>query len=127
MSWEGLNRRRFPRAKFPCLVKIMINGSAVDAILAHTENISTGGVCVILKKGLERFSAVDIEIDLLDAEDHIACRGKVVWSVRRKATDPLKPSCYDTGIEYVDIKNEVRQRIERVVEYIVKNENKAKL
>lgn len=127
MTWEGLNRRKFPRANFPCLVKIVVNGSAEDGLLTHTENISTGGICVILRKGLELFTAINIEIDLMDGEEHIVCQGKVVWVVRRKATDALKPSYYDIGIEYVDIANEGRQRIGSVVGHIVKNLGKAKL
>lgn len=127
MYWQGLNRRNFPRANFPCLVKIILNGAVVDTFLTHTENISTGGICVILKKGLERLAPVDIEIDLMDGEEVISCRGKVVWIVRRKATDPVKPSFYDTGIEYADIAREPKQRIDRMVSFITRNEIKGKI
>ena len=43
MTWEGLNRRRFPRVKFPCLVKVIVNGVVFETHLTHTENISIGG------------------------------------------------------------------------------------
>ena len=127
MSWEGLNRRKFPRAKFPCLVKLAVNGVVRDAFLAHTENISTGGVCVILKKGMERFTPMDVEIDLMDGEDHFCVKGKAVWVVRRKATEAHKASCYDTGIEFVDMTEENDRRIRQLVEHIVRNELKVKL
>ena len=85
MAWEGMNRRQFPRVKFPCLVKIVHHDRSTDVILTHTENISGGGVCVVIKKSLELFSPVSIEVDLLDSEDVISCKGRTIWTIRRKA------------------------------------------
>ncbi len=127
MSWEGMNRRKFPRANFPCLVKLSFSSDLSDAFLTHTENISTGGLCVILKRGLDLQTRVDLEIDLMDGENHILCQGKVVWVVRRKATDVLKPIGYDMGIEYVNITEDEVKRVKRIVEYIVKNEQRVML
>ncbi|MBF0570211.1 MAG: PilZ domain-containing protein [Candidatus Omnitrophica bacterium] len=128
MTWEGLNRRKFPRAMFPCPVKLVAAGAAADNVfLTHTENISTGGICIILRKAMEKFTLLDVEIDLMDGQDHIICRGKVVWVVRRKATDPVKPSFYDMGIEYVDIKDEGRKRIQDLVGHLGKIDQRAKL
>ncbi|MBF0486318.1 MAG: PilZ domain-containing protein [Candidatus Omnitrophica bacterium] len=119
MGWEGLNRRKFPRAKFPCLIKIL-RSDGQDAILTHTENISIGGVCVIIKRQLDIFTTVGIEIDLMDGEELISCASKVVWIVRRKATEEVKPSHYDIGIEFVDLKPSDRARIEKTVDHLVK-------
>ena len=124
MTWEGLNRRQFPRASFPCLVKIFSNWTTVEPVLTHTENIGMGGICVVLRKSLEKLTLVRIEIDLMDGEDHIVCQAKVLWNVRRKAMDINKPFYYDIGIEYVDISNKGRQRLESVVAQIVKKESK---
>jgi c-di-GMP-binding flagellar brake protein YcgR len=122
-----MNRRKFPRAKFPCLVKLVHQAGAAEVILTHTENVSGGGICVVIKKSLELFSPALLEIDLMDSEDLIRCKGRAVWVVRRKATEAVKPSYYDTGFEFVDITPEDRGRIERSVEYIVKNQQKAKI
>ena len=127
MPWEGFNRRKFPRVNFPCLVKVALGGMMTEALLAHTENLSVGGVCVILKTGLERFSEAGLEIDLMDGEDHIACRGRVMWVVRRKATESLKPSFYDMGFEFIDIKDADRARIGVVVDHLARVQQKAKL
>jgi hypothetical protein len=127
MAWEGLNRRKFPRVKFPCLVKIVHLGMAPEAILTHTENVSGGGLCVVIKKSLELFSEAGIEIDLMDGEDVILCKGRTVWAIRRKATEAVKPSFYDTGFEILDITEKDRKRIERVVEHFVKSQQKAKI
>lgn len=120
--WDGLNRRKFPRVIYPCLVVIQ-NGEvqAKDIILTHTENIGIGGVCVILKTDLKMFSHVDLELDLLDLENHIRCQGKVVWNVQRKDDAKDKPLFYDIGIEFEDLDVKEQERLDRIVKRLVKN------
>lgn len=118
--WDGLNRRRFPRVNYPCQVIVRNESAERDVILAHTENIGIGGIGAILKKSIAMFSPVEVEIDLLDFEDHIKCHGKVVWSVRRKSSEENKPLFYDIGIEFVDISDRDRERMEAAVQRLVK-------
>lgn len=121
MPWEGLNRRKFPRAQFPCLIKLSLEDGSSETLLTHTENISSGGICVIIKRGLGIFSLLSIEIDLMDGGDPIRCKGKIIWTVRRKATEELKPSFYDIGIEYCDLDGHDEQRIARVIQQLLKD------
>jgi hypothetical protein len=120
MMWEGVNRRKFPRANYPCLVIIRKNHDEPEAMLTHTENLGIGGVCVILKKNLGLFAPVELEIDLMDTLPHIKCDGKIVWAVQRKDTDERKPSFFDTGIEFVNIRKDDNQRIIAIVERLMK-------
>lgn len=120
MTWEGLNRRHFPRANFPCLIRIKHDGQEHEAILTHTENISVGGVCAIIKKSLELFAFVTLEIDLMDGAELIACKAKVVWVVRRKIFEEHKPAFYDVGFEFIDIKDPHRARVNHTVEHLVR-------
>ncbi len=125
-NWDGLNRRRFPRANYPCLVVISRerkDSNERDIILTHTENIGVGGVCVILKQNIERFDSVDLEVDLLDLEDHIKCKGKVVWNIQRKSSEKKKPLFYDIGIEFSDLSPKDKKRLEDIVNRLAK-ENK---
>ena len=101
MSWDGLDRRKFPRAIYPCLLKVKLPGGDEGNILTHTENIGLGGVSIITKSNVKAFTNVGIELDLLDMGDHIQCQGRVVWNIRRKATEDKKPFFYDIGIEYL--------------------------
>ena len=120
--WEGLDRRKFPRVKYPCLV-VLRHGSGEsekEVILTHTENLGMGGVCVILKQNVKMFSPVEIELDLLDLGAHIKCNGKVVWNVRRKMEDTVKPLYYDIGIEFVDLDKKENARLEEIVTRFVK-------
>lgn len=126
-SWGGLNRRKFPRVNYPCLIIIRQNDETKDVMLTHTENVGIGGVCVTLKKGFKIFSPVDVELDLLDMGDHIKCQGKVVWSVQRRGEEKKKPLFFDTGIEFVDLSQKDFNRIQAVIERLVARELAGKL
>lgn len=127
MTWNGMNRRKFPRANYPCLLIVRKDHSSPDAILTHTENISIGGVCVILKKDLKMFTPLELELDLLDTQRHIKCDGKIVWVVRRVDTEEIKPSFYDTGIEFINLSKEDEKRVEAIVQRLAKLESKQEL
>jgi Tfp pilus assembly protein PilZ len=121
MTWDGLNRRRFPRVIYPCLIKISSKKESAEMILTHTENVGTGGVCVIVKKELKLFTDVEIEIDLLDTDDHIKTSGKVVWVVRRKSIEALKPMFYDIGVEFTNISPKNKEHLKETLDRIIKN------
>lgn len=124
-QWEGLNRRRFPRVNYPCLVVIRNSGEDGDekdsVILTHTDNVGIGGVCVVLKKDVKMFSVVELELDLLDLGEHICCNGKVVWNVQRQKEADNKPLFYDIGIEFINIAADDQKRLERIVDRLMKN------
>ncbi len=120
--WDGMNRRKFPRANYPCLLIVRKNHNSPEAMLTHTENVGIGGVCVILKRDLKMFAPVELEIDLLDTQKHIKCEGKVVWVVRRRDNEPTKPSFYDTGIEFVNLQSDDEKRIDSIVQRLMKLE-----
>lgn len=125
-SWDGLNRRKFPRINYPCLVTIRHEEEIKDVVLTHTENVGIGGVCVTLKKGLKIFSPVELELDLLDMGEHIKGKGKVVWSVRRASEIQNKPLFYDTGIEFVDVAEKDRERIQAAIDRLARHHKKGK-
>ena len=122
-GWDGLNRRKFPRANYPCLIIIRHNHGVPEAMLTHTENIGIGGVCIILKRSLKLFTPVELEVDLLDTTNHIKCEGKVVWCVQRKGIDDKKPSFFDTGVEFMNISIRDQQRISEIVNRLMKIED----
>ncbi|MBF0533208.1 MAG: PilZ domain-containing protein [Candidatus Omnitrophica bacterium] len=119
MNWDGLNRRRFPRVNYPCLVVIHNQEKVNDVILTHTENIGVGGICVILKQDVAMFSPVNLEIDLLDLGEHIKCPGRVVWNVQRRSDAKTKPLFYDIGVEFVDLPEAEKERVEDVVKRLI--------
>ena len=122
MNWEGQERRRFPRAVFPC--KIILS-SPIRLFSSHTENISEGGVRVLLENKLELFTTVGLEI-FLEKERPIKCKGRVVWVIEK--VNPLKREClmFDTGIEFSEISNQDREYIRNLITTILSQRKEEK-
>lgn len=121
--WNGMNKRAFPRAVYPCKVKVIVR-FFLFTFDTFTENIGIGGICVILDKKLNKFSDVDLEVFLSDGEIPIKCLGRVVWVVKRSQFLQHKPSQYDTGIEFVDIGSRDRARITALVDKLRQQEER---
>ena len=49
------------------------------------------------------------------------CQGKIVWNVQRKTEANNKPMFYDIGIEFADVTDEERHRLEKIIQRLVKN------
>jgi len=120
--WLGINKRKFPRADYRCLITIGSKGVAKH-LLTHTENIGVGGICVALDEGLGVFTEVDVELVLKDNNPHIKNRGNIVWVVKRQTMQNGTPTIkFDTGVEFVNIKETEILQIEKVVEDIIKTD-----
>lgn len=90
----------------------------------YTENIGVGGICVILEKDLGLFSPVELQIDLKDNLPGVECDGTIVWVVRRAEHEKRRPNHYDIGIEFIDLKDKDKVRIDAVVDRILGEEAK---
>ena len=123
MSWDGRNRRKFPRVLFPCLIKIRGDKNAKDVLLTHTENLSIGGVRVILKNPVSMGAVIDVEIDFMDTCEHLSCKGKVVWSEKRKISEAVKPGFFDIGVEFINVSESDQRRLDMIVGHHVKQGN----
>ena len=121
--WRGIDKRRFPRANYKCEVLIR-RGKSEIVFSTQTENIGVGGICVILERPLDIFSEVEIELTLEKDKSVIKCKGSIVWVIKRAAYEKEKAANYDTGIEFLDLKDEDRTRIEAVVSQIISQNKK---
>jgi len=115
--WAGINRRKFPRANYPCKITLKKKDHP-DSISSRTENIGVGGICVLLTKDLGIFAPVEIQLDLLDGKPAIECAGTIVWIVAKKSEDAI----FDTGLEFTDLKRKDAERINIIVEKVLKEE-----
>lgn len=111
--WQGIDQRRFPRAKYKCVVALRQAGGS-SLVSAATENIGMGGVCVLLEKGLDIFSPVELDLTLDDGKAALHVKGTVVWVVRRK--EFRKGPSFDTGVEFAELSAEDKARIEAVID-----------
>ena len=117
--WDGIDRRRFPRAHYKCLIYIKKKENS-KPISVYTENIGAGGICVLVDENMGLFQGVKLELDLGDKSgERIACTGTVVWVVKQREPGGKTKELYDTGIEFIDIKEADRKLISSVVDGII--------
>ena len=121
--WNGINRRKFPRANYKCLIVIKKRVNA-KTISTQTENVGAGGICVNIHDDLGLFQGVDIELFLDDGKMPIKCGGTVVWVVKKSDPKQKGGHLFDTGLEFVDIRPEDRERTTEIVEKILKNQRR---
>ena len=119
MALEGIDRRKFPRVMYPCTVKVISSSGPPDAILTHTENIGQGGIGISIKNEIKLFALVKLEVDLLGIDEHIYPKGKVAWSVRRKAIEKIKPLFYDIGIEFTEISQRDQDCLRKTLQLLI--------
>ncbi len=110
--WEGMNQRRFPRVQSRCVVKVRQQGTTAS-ISAVTENIGIGGICVLLDKGIDIFSPVELELLIEDGKPPLRSQGTVVWVVRQR--ELKKKQSFDTGIEFAELSPDDRARLEALI------------
>ena len=122
--WNGINRRKFPRANYKCLISIKKRLNA-KTISTQTENIGAGGICVLVKEDLGLFQGVDVELFLDENRPPIKCGGTVVWVVKKSSTKK-GITIYDTGVEFIDMRPEDREKISEIVEEILEKTEKMK-
>jgi c-di-GMP-binding flagellar brake protein YcgR len=118
--WNGIDRRKFPRAEYKCLITIKRRLTS-KTISTHTENIGAGGICVLIKEDLGLFQGVDLEINIDPSEQPVKCGGTVVWVVKKANSKQKNDIIYDTGIEFIDIRPMEQNKITEIVEGILKD------
>ena len=120
--WDGINRRKFPRANYKCLIIIKKRLTA-KTLSTQTENIGAGGICVLLKEDLGLFQGVDVELFLDENRPPVKCGGTVVWVVK-KSSAKKSAVIYDTGVEFIDMMPEDREKISELVDEILEKQKK---
>jgi len=113
--WEGMNKRKFPRVRYPCKIVVFKKGGR-DRFNTRTENIGLGGVCVSLDRELNKFSLVELALYLEDSQVPIECDARIVWVVKNEHK-------FDTGIEFLNIKEKDLIRVGRIVEECLKEQS----
>ena len=115
MTWDGVEKRNFVRANFPC--KIVIYTPSEHTLISHTEDIGAGGVRVIIEENLDIFSLVKLEIFLGGTQ--IICKGRIVWVVVKAGFEKSEVNIWDTGIEFYEITERDRKIVKSFVDTII--------
>jgi len=91
-------------------------------LVACTENISKGGLMIVLEEKLAVFDVVGIEF-FLDKDTLIQCEGHISW-VRERGKEPTGTlNMFDTGIEFIGLECKDKDSIEKKVNEILEFEN----
>jgi hypothetical protein len=118
MMWEGIDQRRFPRVNYKCLIR-MSKGDQEEVIDTFTENIGAGGICVTLDQDLGLFETVSLELFLGESDEPIACDGTIVWVVKSHPVNKWEAPKFDTGVEFININEDDRQKVFALVESLL--------
>lgn len=119
--WEGIDKRRFPRIKHRCMIRV--SGYGKEKVFdTFTENIGAGGICVVLDREVDLFKNAKLELYLTDKDSPISCKGTIVWVIRRRLGSQGKAIEYDVGIEFIDISDMDRKRISGLVDSLLGGE-----
>jgi len=119
MEWDKINKRRFLRVKFPYTVHIRTKEG--KDISAYTENMSRGGIGLILKDKLNPKDLLTLKIYI--SEVPIECKGEVIWAKEKNNPMLNGVSFFDTGIEFKDINDNTASRIDVCVKELEQKTN----
>jgi len=97
---DNVDRRRFIRAVFPYTIHLQTPDG--ETISSYTEDLSVGGVKVVIREQLSIGSNVRVSIFVRD--DEVKCLGKVA-RVEKKAPIFVNVDFFDTGIAFSGLTN----------------------
>jgi len=112
-----IERRASCRISIACKISMVLGGKQV-ALNCHTENLSTGGIMVIIEECVAPSTVVDLELFLWNKEKPLKCKGKIAWfnEITPKGT---KPRLFNTGIKFIEISDSDREEIGKFVNTIL--------
>ncbi len=96
-----IDRRKFPRASLGCKITLVF-GERLLIFDTFTENVSEGGVGVILNEKLHVPTELTVELFAPDRERPIEAKGEVVW-LKEVSSSADAPQLFDTGIKFTKI------------------------
>lgn len=104
-------RRQSPRAAFPCKITVTQRGKTLSS---HIDNLSKGGIKVILDEAIEPMTNVDIEL-FLKKDDPIICKGTIMWV--KEERNPLEKNAimFSTGIMFKNLEQKYTEYIGKLV------------
>jgi len=118
-------KRKFARLNIPIEVAyhtIDAKEAKADKNKFFTQDISLGGIRIMVRDPLPLKTPIELEIYLSESSPPLLVRGEIVWQYYSKIADQ---DCYETGIEFTQIDFQDRERIKEAmfdaVKEILKN------
>jgi c-di-GMP-binding flagellar brake protein YcgR len=111
---NGQEKRKFVRLS--ALVDVIYNKRTLTQNeLSITRNISRGGICLIAYDELNEQDVLDLKLYLPEDKTPIRAIGKVVWVKEFIIGSIEEGKRFDVGIEFMDIKEEDANRVNKYV------------
>ena len=114
------NRRRYPRANFPCQLTIWLDNEDGETILTNAVNVGIGGLCVYLNKEIFVGTKLDIEMNFNDVTTPLRCKGTVVRCILQDNKS------FNVGIEFEPLSDLKLAFIDQKVSELISLEKKEK-
>lgn len=102
-------KRRYPRLNINVNVEYSVLETS-ESVAGNTKNISAGGICLIVYEDIKPGTILKLQIYLPDNHNPIQATGKVVWRSKVEVVADKRVR-FDTGIEFLDIKDSDRNII----------------
>lgn len=83
--------------------------------LSLAKNISMGGICLIVYEELKKSDMLDLKIFLPEDKTPISAAGRVDWVKEFLIGDAYKGRRFDVGIEFIEISEENKNKINKYV------------
>jgi Tfp pilus assembly protein PilZ len=112
----SVEKRADRRINVSCKLTFILNEKQL-VINGHTENISAGGVMVIIGEEIAPSTVVDLELFLWDKNKPLQCKGQIAW-VNEITPKETKPRLFNTGIKFLDISDSDRSEVRDFVNTI---------
>lgn len=112
-----VERRASCRINVACKISLRLGEKNV-ALNCHTENLSTGGIMVIIEESIAPSTVVDLELLLWEKEKPIKCKGQVAW-FNEISPEQAKPRLFNTGIEFIDMSDSDKEELGKFIQYII--------
>ena len=110
-------KRAFRRIRIACKLSIIFNERQL-IFNSHTEDLSAGGMMVIIEEGFPLATVVGLELFLWHEAGPIKCKGEIVW-VNEITPKETKPRLFNTGIKFIEISDSDKEEIAKFVNNII--------
>ena len=115
-------KRRFPRIP----LNIDVNYKILDNLNLNpsptqSKNISTDGICIIMLENVSPGTNLGLDFKIPNSDIKIKAKGKIAWIKEFSFGFTDTHKAYDAGIEFTDISEEEKTKIDFYVNKLLKS------
>ena len=112
MDYTGPERRKYLRVPATVPVNYLAIGTTRDYVRSYTEDISPGGIRLLLLKKLAIEGLLKLQLELLRNEGGLLLEARIVWIQARMSNNKFP---YKAGVEFTNINMNERTYISQCI------------